>query len=154
MFLVELLVKKNWDYFLNEKRRIFLARQDDILCCLWRLQSIKKVTVCSTRSASWKVFLVNSESILVSIYETVQRSCLQTRKSCFSYRTGFYYYTVLLFMINSFNCTAASIKLLLLLRSFYCFNSVSPVSLFLWSLYCFLETSTASKMFLISTALL
>ena len=59
------------------------------------------------------------------------RFCRQTRKSCFSYRTGFYYYTVLLFMSNSFNCTAASIKLLLLLRSFYCFNSVSPVSLFL-----------------------
>ena len=57
-------------------------------------------------------------------------------------------------MSNSFNCTAASIKLLLLLRSFYCFNSVSPVSLFLWSLYCFLKASTTSKMFIISAALL
>ena len=47
----------------------------------------------------------------------------------FSYRTGFYYYTVLLFMSNSFNCTAASIKLLLLLWTVYCFNNVSPVLL-------------------------
>ena len=89
-------------------------------CCLWLVPYLLPI--------KWKDVLL--------IYD-------KQGNPAFSYRTGFYYHTVLLFMINSFNCTAASIKLLLLLRSFYCFNSVSPVSLFLWSLYCFLKASTA-----------
>ena len=75
----------------------------------------------------------------------------KTRKSCFSYRTGFHCSTVLLFLWNCFYCTAVSIKFLQFLWSFYCFNNVPPVLLFLQSFYCFFETSTVSKKFLHST---
>ena len=58
--------------------------------------------------------------------------------------------SALLFLCNSFNCTAVSLKLLLLLWSFYCFYNVSPVLLFLQSLYCSEEAFTVYKMFLLN----
>ena len=70
---------------------------------------------------------------------------LKTRKSCFSYRTGFHCHTVLLFLCNCFNCTAVSKKYLLLLWCFYCFNNVSPVLLFLQSFYCILDLGKMSS---------
>ena len=88
--------------------------------------------------------------ILKSMYYTKNTSFFpfKTRKSCFSYRTGFHCSTVLLFLWNCFYCTAVSMKFLQFLWSFYCFNNVPPVLLFLQSFYCFFETSTVSKMFL------
>ena len=75
-------------------------------------------------------------------------SSMKTRKSCFSYRTGFHCYTVLLLLkIDS--------TVLLFLQSFYCsfevftVINVSSALLFLWSFYCFSEASTVSTMFLL-----
>ena len=66
---------------------------------------------------------------------------VETRKSCFSYRTGFYCHTILLFSVIVF-------PVLLFLHSFY--NSFKMLLLFqqcssciIWRFYCFLEPPTA-----------